>query len=203
MKINSVSFNGTFRLNRSDLTEKVVDKLSKEEEPMQMIIENGGYRNQDNIYINLPYKFDEKLIKMLNKLNVNYSQISETEALDTDNIISRMILSDDAKFQGCSLENINLKRLDEELQKNKEYYVSRNSANIFPFRYIRFERFLKTNQDIEAPIVSLKQLKNGEINTKMIDGRHRIAVFKDMGLPKIPVSIDESSAKLAREIGLI
>ena len=61
----------------------------------------------------------------------------------------------------------------------------------------------KTNQEIRSTIVYLTRESSGEISTHIYDGNHRFAVMRDMGMTTVPVTIDEKSLELAKEIGLV
>ncbi len=114
-----------------------------------------------------------------------------------------MILSDMDREAGKKLQIVNTRKLDNELQKDKEYYVGINGANGSGFKYERFKRFLNTSRRIIVPDIYLKKSDNGKITTYVHDGRHRFAVLRDMGLIQIPVSMDDESIALAEEINLL
>ncbi len=203
MNINPVSFKGTFCLNINDLSTKAVKKINSKEDKYSISTENGGYTEPDKIFMSVPYEMDSKVNQMLRKLSVNYDQIDEADALSSDNIISRIILPPCSCKSDNILQNINVKKLDSELKKDSYFYVGYNGENGLDSRYEKFKRFLKTNQQIVAPIVKAEKLPNKEIKVCITDGRHRFAVLRDMGIQNIPVCIDKESLKYAEEMGLI
>lgn len=203
MKINPISFKGTFYIDKKDLDRKKMRKILAKQQEFSFTFEHSSLRYTDDIFVHMPNNCDSKFSKFLSKLEVNHERMSEAKILNTNNIISRIVLSEDAKCSGCTLNTINVKKLDAELQKNKDHYVGVSGTNGSPERYERFKKFLMTDQKIEAPLVYLMRLKNGEISTHIYDGRHRFAVLRDMGISEIPVALDEESLILAKEIDII
>lgn len=203
MNINPISFKGTFCLEQRDLTDKKLHKIFAKEDEYRMSLEASSYTNPGKLYVHMPHEFDEQMIKMLKKLSVNYERIDERDSLDPNKITSRMVICASGQPRGEFLQKIDAKKLDRELQKDIEMYVGFNAMNGSSIKYNRFKKFLKTNQEIRSPIVYLRKFSDGEIKTHIYDGRHRFAVLRDMGIEKIPVTIDEESLELAKEIGLV
>ena len=173
MNISPIGFKGTFCLSQADFNNKKCRKMQPKIEEYEITFETSGYR------------------------------IDESDSLDPDDIVARMVINSHDKSGDKLLQNINTKKLDSELRKMPELYIGYNGANGSSYRYDRFKSFLKTNQEILSPIVYLKRLDNGEIETHIYDGRHRFAVLRDMGIEQIPVTIDKESLELAKEIGLV
>lgn len=203
MNISPVNFKGTFCLNQRDLGNKKFNKILSKKEELGMSFEVSCYTNPDKLYVHVPHKSDFDLIKLLKKLSVKYLRIDEADSLNPDDIVARMIICSNGNLEDKFLQKIDTRRLDAELRKDPEMYIGYNGANGSGLKYDRFKNFLKTNQEIRSPIIYLIKLPNGKVETHIYDGRHRFAVLRDMGIKQIPVTIDEDSLKLAREIGLV
>ena len=204
MNINKISFKGTYSINNKTLHKDVKNKICAKEGIYNMEFVKGNWRNsQDILFIHTPDSKDKKLERLLSKLKVPYIKINEQEALSPANIFARTVLSKDAQSRNLSIVMADTTILDMELRKNRRSYVGHNGKNGIDARYHDFINYLKTNQTIEAPEIYLRKRDDGEIVTKVYDGRHRIAVFRDMGFKEIPVAIDEKSFILAQEIGLL
>lgn len=203
MNIYPVSFKGTFSIPRESVTHKNYDRFYSKMDKYNVVAEIGDYRNEDTLYLHSPNENDSALMKVLKKLKIPFKPIDVSENLSSENIKSRIIMSEYDQEAGNILVEVNTKKLDNELQKDSDYYVSVNNGNCSYKKIERLRRYLKTNQQINATSIYLKRDKNGNIETRIKDGRHRFAVLKDMGLSSIPVSISKDSIELAREIGLI
>ena len=204
MNINIVSFKGTYSINNKTLHTNVKNKIRAKEGIYNMEFVKGNWRNsQDILYIHTPDSNDKKLERLLSKLKVPFIKINEQEALSPANILARTVLSKDAQSRNLSIVMADTTKLDMELRKNRHSYVGHNGKNGIDTRYHEFINYLKTNQDIEVPEIYLKKRDDGEIITQVNDGRHRIAVFRDMRFKKTPVAIDKKSFILAQEIGLL
>ena len=203
MNISPIGFKGTFCLSQADFNNKKCRKMQPRIEEYEITFETSGYTNPGKIYAHMPHQFDAKFEKLMKKLSITHERIEESDSLDPDNIVARMVINSHNKSGDKLLQKINTKKLDSELRKMPELYIGYNGANGSSYRYDRFKSFLKTNQEILSPIVYLKRLDNGEIETHIYDGRHRFAVLRDMGIEQIPVTIDKESLELAKEIGLV
>lgn len=203
MNINPISFKGTFSIDRNSISgKKYIRLISKKDEYNMTYIPN-YYNNYDKLFIYTPDKYDGRMRRLLNALKIEFMIIPQSKSLTDENIISRLILSDADEDSGLKLKTVNIKKLDKELQKNPDCYVGKNGANGSGLKYDRFKRFLDTNQQIVAPRIYLRKYQDGSITTHINDGRHRFAVLRDMGLTQIPVSIDDESISLAKEINLL
>lgn len=203
MNIYPVSFKGTFSVPRASVTHKNYDRFYSKMDKYNVIAEIGDYRNEDTLYLHSPNQNDSAVMKLLTKLKIPFRPIDVSENLSTENIKSRIVMSEYDKEAGNILLEVNTRKLDNELQKDSDYYVSINNGNCSHNKIERLRRYLKTNQQINATSIYLKRNENGEIETRIKDGRHRFAVLKDMGLSSIPISISKDSIELAREINLI
>ena len=203
MNINPISFKGTFCIEQKDMNNRKFSKILSQREKLGISFEPSSYKNPDKLYVQMPHESDFELMQLLKKLSVNYVRIDERDSLNPDDIVSRMIICSTGNLNGKFLQKVDTKKLDTELRKNPEMYVGYNGANGSGLKYDRFKNFLKTNQEIRSPIVYLRKLPSGEIETHIYDGRHRFAVLRDMGIKQIPVTIDKDSLELAKEIGLV
>lgn len=202
MNINPVSFKGTFAVPRLAY-QKNYRQLLVFSEKNSVNLELGTSRNQDTLYIHSPYEKDEKTFKFLKRHKIPFNLLNEQECMTNKSINSRIVLSYEDEHFGNILADVNTKKLDKELSKNKDSYVGINGQNGSKEKYNRFKRYLKTNQPIDAPSIYLRKRKDGSIVVEVKDGRHRFAVLRDMGLENMKISIEKKSIELAKEINLI
>lgn len=203
MNISPVAFKGTFAIQQQDISNKCCQKLIAKTGKYNYKMNAGNYENSDKLYIQTPYATDSQVEKFLKKLKLSFVRIHEGKALEEENIISRMGLSDWDVIGGAELHDVNVVKLDEELKKDKSMYVGFEGYNGSRDKYNSFIEYLKTNQSIHSPKIYLEREANSEISTHISDGRHRFAVLRDRGIEKMPIAVDKNSIELAREIGLI
>ena len=72
-----------------------------------------------------------------------------------------------------------------------EFYVGMGGRGEIAGRAEKFKEFLKTGQPIEQPEISL----NADGRPRFINGSHRFAVLRDLGLKVIPVSVPTARAE--------
>jgi hypothetical protein len=101
--------------------------------------------------------------------------------------------------EGNKLVNVNTNAFDEAFKKTEWQYVGKNAEGGKPERIAGVEKYLETGKPMNASNVVIKD--NGTI--VFGDGRHRYAVLRDMGLGKIPMSMDEKSLQNAIKFGYI
>lgn len=203
MNISPIGFKGTFCIEQKDLNNKKFTKILSKKDDFELSFQVSGYTNPGKLYVQMPYEFDSQLMKLLAKLSVPYKKIEEDDSLDPDNIIKRIVICPSGHNKEEFLQKIDAAKLDVELKKDPAMHVGYNGKNGSGLKYDRFKAFLKTNQEIRSPIIYLRKLPCGEIETHIYDGRHRFAVLRDMGIKQIPVTIDKDSLELAKEIGLV
>ena len=203
MNINQVSFKGTFSLKQEDLTHKKFVKVADKEDELCLSFEASGASDPNKLFVHAPDEVDVDLMRIFNKLKIPFVRISEAESLNHNNIRNRIILNQSTMYENPKLVEVDTLKLDAELRKEKDSYVGRNAINGSYLKYQRAINFLKTNQKIRSTVLYLRKDSNGNIETRIYDGRHRFAVMRDMGMTTIPVTIDEESLKLAREVGFI
>jgi hypothetical protein len=101
--------------------------------------------------------------------------------------------------EGNELVNVNTNAFDKAFKKTEWQYVGKNAEGGKPERIAGVEKYLETGKPINASNVVVKD--NGTI--VFGDGRHRYAVLRDMGLGKIPMSMDKESLQNAIKFGYI
>ena len=203
MNINQVSFKGTFELDRDNIVRKKFLKIIDKQDELCLSIEASSDMNSTSLFIHLPDELDVNFMKLLDKLRVPYMRLCEADTLNPNNIKKRIVLNRTCMQNNPTLVEVNTSKLDSELRKYHDAYVGKNAASGSSARYDRFKNYLKTNQEIRSTVIYLKRELNGEISTHIYDGNHRFAVMRDMGMETIPVTIDENSLELAKEIGLV
>lgn len=201
--MSGVSFKGTFAIQQQDISNRCCQKLVAKTGKYNYTMYSGNCDNSDTLFIQTPYHTDSQVEKFLKKLKLNFERIHEGKALEEENIVSRLRLSDWDKISGAELHDINVDKLDKELKKDKAMYVGFEGYNGSRDKYFEFVNYLKTNQSIHTPKIYLEKEDNGEISTHISDGRHRFAVLRDRGIENMPIAIDKDSIELAKEIGLI
>ena len=203
MRINSISFKGTFCLNQNDLNQRKMKKILDKTDELCLSFETGSYGNSNKLFIHTLDEIDSKLMNFLNEIKLPFIRVSEEEALDLENIKNRIVINENMEAENSLLIEVNVADLDKELRKYHYAYVCNDIVKGIGGRYDRFKKFLKTNQNIHSSIIYLRREQNGEISTHIYDGNHRFAVMRDIGMTTIPVTIDKESLELAKEIGLV
>lgn len=100
---------------------------------------------------------------------------------------------------GNQIVNINPEAFDKAFSKTDWQYVGKGGEGGIEGRYKGFENWLKDAKSMTASNVSVN--KDGGV--VFGDGRHRYAVLRDMGLDKLPISMDAESIKNAKKFGYI
>ena len=77
--------------------------------------------------------------------------------------------------------------------------VGADGENSKKGRIDNFKKYLATNDKIQAPYIHVKD--SGELDFG--NGRHRFAVFKGMGVKKLPIAIGEQTPGNAKKYGLV
>jgi len=101
--------------------------------------------------------------------------------------------------EGNKLVNVNPATFDEAFKKTDWQYIGKNAEGGKPERIAGVQKYLETGKPMNASNAVVKD--NGTI--VFGDGRHRYAVLRDMGLGKIPMSMDEKSIQNAKKFGFI
>jgi len=100
---------------------------------------------------------------------------------------------------GNQIVNISPETFDKAFSKTDWQYVGKGGKGGIEGRYKGFENWLKDAKSMTASNVSVN--KDGGI--VFGDGRHRYAVLRDMGLDKLPISMDKESIENAKKFGYL
>jgi hypothetical protein len=100
---------------------------------------------------------------------------------------------------GNQIVNISPETFDKAFSKTDWQYVGKGGEGGIEGRYKGFENWLKDAKSMTASNVSVN--KDGGI--VFGDGRHRYAVLRDMGLDKLPISMDKESIENAKKFGYL
>ncbi len=207
--MTNISFGSNYRFNAgSQYPAAVLRRLSRCEIPGALLtseftspkeaMETGIY---EKFIFSVPDRFDKNIDAFFKANNINFQKQSLSEAMDPANIKSRILLSEtDAEF-GYLLVEFDTDKLDELFKKDEISYIEPGGKNGIGNRYKGVSDFLKTGQAINAVRVCFRE-DDGKLKASIIDGRHRFAFMRDIGLRKIPVSIEESSYNIAKKYGL-
>ena len=201
--MNSISFGSNYRFNvEQNFSTKLEKKLLKFK-PMAYAYENISPNDrQGDFFISLPDKFDKKIEALLVQKGIKFNKQTFDEALNLENIVNRTIVKDNQACYGYILEEFDTEKIDKLFQKDKASYIAPNGTNGVENKYEEVGIFLKTGQEFWAPQVRISEY-DGKVFAIMIDGRHRFAYLRDMGLKKIPLSVKPSSYYVAKKHGLI
>lgn len=166
--------------------------------PYKEACKTGIYQN---VHICAEDKHDTYIESILKQYNINFIKQSKEDALKPENIYNRTVLP--KNLDNEVLTSLDTKKIDELFKKTPSLYISKNGiSGTINNRYQEFQDYLKTGMDIEATHIVLNEA-NGKLNFSIVDGRHRFAVMRDMGMDKIKFALDENSLKLAEKYGLI
>lgn len=153
------------------------------------------------ITLNSPDEYDEEIERILISNNINFSKTTVEEALNLENIKSRMMLDPDFS-DSHKLVLISTDTLNELFKKDSTSYLEPFGANGEERGYENFCKYLKTGKKIYAPMVTINNF-NDKLSASISDGRHRFAVLRDMGMEAIPVAIPNYSVEIAKSYGLL
>ena len=198
MKISPISFKGTYKIIRENVTDFQMSRILSKKEKFDMSFIPGSYLTGDNhFFIQTPDEKSDSTFKFLNKLKVPFTSLYKPDTLDSDSISSRIVLSKYDNPEYTVLQKVRTSVLEEKFKEDKELYVAKNGINGTQSKYNRFKSYLETGEPILAPKIYF----NGQ-KVRFYDGRHRFAVLRDLGMTRIPVAIDKKDITTAKEIGL-
>ena len=127
------------------------------------------------------------------------SKANLTPSLQVDGKVLPVTMHKLEEKAGNQIVNINPETFDKAFSKTQWQYVGKGGEGGIEGRYKGFENWLKDAKSMTASNVSVN--KDGGI--VFGDGRHRYAVLRDMGLDKLPISMDKDSIKNAKKFGYI
>ncbi|MBQ9246825.1 hypothetical protein IJ182_11240 [bacterium] len=166
--------------------------------PFEESVKTGVF---EKVHISAPDEYDDFIESVLKQRNINFVKQTKQETLNLDNIYSRIILSD--VRPNNILVSLDTKKVDELLKQEKDFYIAPNgTSGTISDRYEGVKQYLLTGRDIHATELYLRE-NNGQLSATIGDGRHRFAVMRDMGMPKIKISLNKESLFLAQKYGLV
>lgn len=209
--MNNVSFGSNYKFNIGhDFPYEVMDKIGRHEIQGNATVSQKYPSFQEScktgvfaeVTVSVPDKLDADIESILASKGIKFSKLTTKEALDPENIKNRIQLSELDKRHNCFLVDINTKAMDKLFKENGLAYIEPNGTNGIGERYKRVGEFLRTGKNIDATRVVLGE-KAGKLTASILDGRHRFAYMRDLGMKEIPLSMDEDSYNLAIKHGLI
>ena len=202
MKINSISFKGTYKLSRQDVNSSKMRKILAKKDKFDMTFAYGSYlSSEDNFFIQTPDETSNSTFIFLTKLKVPFKSLNKSETLDHKNIKSRMVLSGFTDTKKIVLKPAKTNVLEQKFKESGSLYVGRKGQNGSKEKYDNIKRYLETGEPIVAPHIYF-EVKDNKPSVHFQDGRHRFAVLRDLGMREIPVAIDKKDISIAEKIGL-
>ena len=92
--------------------------------------------------------------------------------------------------------NVDSNKVDTYWKKDKSMYVGVNGIGGVKSRYSDFKKFLNVGERIEQSILGIDR----KGLPSFVNGRHRFAVLRDIGMKKIPVSVHKDQVKQITEL---
>ncbi len=131
-----------------------------------------------------------------------YTFISKDNPLNFNNINNRIFIPKDLNLKYPNLVKINIEKLDKILSIDPYFYIrpQQNISNLY--NYHRAFEYLKTGNEINAPILLLFEEDN-KINAGFLDGRHRYSVMRDLGMKQIKLAMNNDTLAIAKKYGLL
>ena len=174
-------------------------QVREEFTPFQEAVKTGVFANMT---VTAPDKYDGEIETLLLSRGIDFHKQTFKEALDLENIKSRIQLSEDDKYFGYKLVEIDTDTLNKLFIEDECSYILPNGINGIFDRYKNVGEYLKTGQKIDATQVCFSE-KNGKLAASISDGRHRFAYMRDLGMKSIPVAVDKKSYEIAVIHGLV
>lgn len=213
MQIRPINFTSNYKFyqtsNNFKSVDKALDKLYKKESDNFRIYEK--YQNDPevitrgywgDIFISANDNYDKFIEAQLKKGNIKYKKTTLAQAMDEDNIVSRMKMPDIYGMEDRDLVLLNTKKVDKLFQNEGFMYISPNGDGAMEGRIDSFMEYLESGQDIDASIINLRE-ENNKPYLDFIDGRHRFSVLRDMGIDAIPFALDKESQEIALKYNLL
>lgn len=156
----------------------------------------------EKVSVTSPDSLDDKIEALLISKGIDFHKQTFAEALDLENIKNRIQLSKNDKEFGYNLVEFDTDVLNELFKKDGVSYIEPYGKNGIGTRYRGVGEYLKTGRNIDATRVYFGETA-GKLTAVIEDGRHRFAYMRDLGMERIPISIDKNSYEVAKKYGLI
>ena len=207
---NSVSFGSNYKIMLdSRSADKTLPLYAKESDDFHLYSECyyddkelqqwGGF---GYLYVCADDSYDKQIENFLASSGVDFQKKSFDKLLDLDEIKSRIKISDTDKSAGNKLVEIDTENFDILYAQDEDFYVGKNGKGGSRHSYDSFGDYLKSGLGITASRVVISETED-EIRVNFLDGRHRYAYMRDMGMSKIPISLDDESITIAKKYGLL
>ena len=168
--------------------------------PYNEMVQNGIFQR---IHIAAADKYDKFIESALKRCKVDYSKQSFSDALNPQKIYNRIVLSEYASAAGKKLVSLDTAKVEKLFQEDKGFYITPNgSEGAISNRYQGVQDYIKTGRNVNASEIHLSEEYNRP-KLRFIDGRHRFAVMRDMGMKKIKFAMDSDSLAVAKKYNLI
>lgn len=156
----------------------------------------------EKVSVTSPDSLDDKIEALLISKGIDFHKQTFAEALDLENIKNRIQLSKNDKEFGYNLVEFDTDVLNELFKQDGVSYIEPYGKNGIGTRYRGVGEYLKTGRNIDATRVCFGETA-GNLTAVIEDGRHRFAYMRDLGMERIPISIDKNSYEVAKKYGLI
>ena len=154
-----------------------------------------------NIHIAAADKYDKFIESVLRKHKIDYVKESFENVTRPENIFNRIVLPEHATNK--ILAALDTEKIENLFKQDNGFYISQNGENgSIGNRYKNVQNYIRTGRNINATEISLKE-ENGKPVLNILDGRHRFAVMRDMGMKKIKFALDANSLQIAYKYNLI
>jgi len=205
----SVSFGSNYKFDITrNYPKEAMDELAEYEDKGARIIgqfpsllESAKTGVYEHVLVSSPDKYDYDIETILKSRGIDFHKQTKQEAMELKNIKNRIVLGkyDDNKF----LVEVNTAKFNELFKQDGISYIEPYGTNGLDSRYEDVGKYLETGLDIDAVKVCITEMKEGQIRASVIDGRHRFAYLRDLGLETMPVCLDKNSLKIAKKYGLV
>lgn len=174
-------------------------QMREEYTPFEEAVKTGVFASMT---VTSPDEYDAEIEALLLSRGIDFHKQTFEEALDLENIKNRIQLSDDDKYFGYKLVELDTDLLNKLFIEDECSYIEPNGTNGLGQRYQNVGEYLKTGQKINATQVHFSE-RDGKLTAGISDGRHRFAYMRDLGMKSIPVALDKKSYEVAVEYGLV
>jgi len=137
----------------------------------------------------VPVVQDEELFKEPTSIDISPDIKKDLSQEQIDGVLKRIILSKRAKINGDKLIVVDTKAFDNAFKKDTDFYIGRGGEGGVKGRYEGFQKFIKKGTKIEASEVVVTD----EGRVVFVNGRHRWAVERDIGMKEISVAMSSGS----------